>query len=118
MKTGTKEELFGTMGIVAIENTADPAVWKGYEDGEFDFNTVSAKPVLVATPWQIRKALNATRLRDAVEAAVAAGSQDMKDGWEFATEIRRDDPLVITMGEVLGKTSKELDDLFTLAITL
>lgn len=78
---------------------------------------VTSTPTSV-TPWQIRKALNALRLRDAVEAAVAAGSQDMKDGWEFATEVRRDDPLVVAMGAALGKSSKDLDELFALAATL
>lgn len=70
------------------------------------------------TPWQIRKALNATGLRTAVEAAVAAGPQDMKDGWEFASEVRRDDPLVAAMGAALGKSPEELDDLFLLATAL
>lgn len=69
-------------------------------------------------PWQIRRALNARGLRAGVEAAVAAGTQDMKDGWEFASEIRRDHPLVIEVGTILGKSSKELDDLFRTAATL
>jgi hypothetical protein len=74
--------------------------------------------IIRCTPWQLRKALNQLSLRDAVENAVASADQTTKDGWEFATEFRRDDPLVISMGLALGKTEDELDDLFQLARTL
>lgn len=75
-------------------------------------------PEIVVSPWQFRKALNAEGLRAAVEAAIAAADQDTKDGYEFATEFRRHDPLVITMGTALGKTSAQMDDFFALATTL
>lgn len=76
---------------------------------------VTSTPTSV-TPWQIRKALNALGLRDAVEAAVAASyDRDLKDGWQFATVFERYDPLVISMGAALHKTPKEMDDLFALA---
>ena len=70
------------------------------------------------SPWQIRKALNQAGLRAAVEAAVAQGSQEVKDGWEVATEFRRTDPLVEQLGAALGKTAAELDAIFQLAATL
>jgi hypothetical protein len=35
--------------------------------------------------------------------------------WNYATTIDRQHPLVIQMGSALGKTSKEIDDLFRLA---
>ena len=58
------------------------------------------------SPWQIRKALNAANLRDAVETAVANSNDiNLKDGWEFATEFRSDDPFVIAMGSAI-----ELDE--------
>lgn len=67
------------------------------------------------TPWQMRRALNQLGLRAMVEAAVAAGDQDARDGWEFALEIRRDNPLLAGMGAALGMTDAQLDDLFRLA---
>mgnify|MGYP003430957562 FL=1 len=73
---------------------------------------------LSVTPWQFRKALNATGLRAAADAAVAASSQDVKDGDAVATEVRRSDPMIISMGGGLGKTSDEIDALFLLAETL
>lgn len=76
-------------------------------------------PVYSCTPWEIRKALNALGLRQAVEDAVAASTdQDLKDGWEFATEFRSDDPFVISMGAVLGKSEEETAQLIQYASTL
>lgn len=75
------------------------------------------------SPRQIRQALNrvtygAGTLRDAVEAAVAAGSQDTKDWWEFATEFRRDNPEVLAMGQGLGVSAAQMDELWILAGSL
>lgn len=71
------------------------------------------------SPWQMRKALNATGLRSTVEAAVAASAdQTMIDGWEFATEFRSDDALVIAMGISVGKTPAETRELIEYARTL
>lgn len=94
-----------------------------FNEGEWHFidrpeSSVPIPPEIVVSPWQFRKALNAEGLRAAVEAAIAAADQDTKDGYEFATEFRRHDPLVITMGTALGKTSAQMDDFFALATTL
>lgn len=63
-------------------------------------------PVLSCTPWQIRKKLNKEGLRDAVEEYVASdqATQDEKDAWEFATEFREDNPLLISAAPKLGIT--------------
>ena len=61
-------------------------------------------PILSCTPWQIRKKLNKEGLRDAVEAYVASeqATQDEKDAWEFATEFREDNPLLVNAASMLG----------------
>lgn len=74
--------------------------------------------VLAVTPRQLRLALTQSGLRSQVESAVAAGSQDMKDTWEFSTECFRDNPMLNAMGAALGKTEADLDALFALAATL
>ena len=63
-------------------------------------------PVLSCTPWQIRKKLNKEGLREAVEAYVASeqATQDEKDAWEFATEFREDNPLLVNAASMLGIT--------------
>ena len=60
-------------------------------------------PILSCTPWQIRKKLNKEGLRDVVEAYVTSdqATQDEKDAWEFATEFREDNPLLINAASML-----------------
>lgn len=70
------------------------------------------------SPRQIRQALTRVNLRTAVETAVQAGDQDLKDWWEFATEFQRNNPHVIEMGIALEVSERQLDDLWTLAGTL
>ena len=61
-------------------------------------------PILSCTPWQIRKKLNKEGMRDAVEAYVASeqATQDEKDAWEFASEFREDNPLLVNAAAMLG----------------
>ena len=61
-------------------------------------------PILSCTPWQIRKKLNKEGLRDAVESYVKseAATQDEKDAWEFATEFREDNQLLVNAASMLG----------------
>ena len=70
------------------------------------------------SPRQIRQALTRAGLRTSVEAAVAAGDQDTKDWYEFATEFRRDNPVVAALGVALGVSDAALDDLWVLAGSL
>jgi hypothetical protein len=79
---------------------------------------IDPRLLMVVTPRQIRQALNQTGDRASVDAAVAEGTQDLKDWWEFATSFERLHPEVIAMGTGLGKTDADLDGLFTLAASL
>ena len=75
---------------------------------ESNIKPVEPEPlsILSCSPWQIRKKLNKEGLRDAVEAYVASevATQDEKDAWEFATEFREDNPLLISAAPKLGIT--------------
>lgn len=78
-------------------------------------------PVLPAScsPWQIRKALNSAGLRQPVEDAIATSADvAVKDGWEFATEFRSDDPFVLSMGASIGKDAEETRQFIEYAATL
>jgi hypothetical protein len=70
------------------------------------------------SPRQIRQALTRAGLRAAVEAAVSAGDQDLKDWWEFSTSFERLNPQVVAMGEALGQPDEQLDALWALGATL
>ena len=86
-------------------NTPEPA----------DIPPVIIQPV---SPRQIRQALTAMGLRASVEAAVAAGEQDVKDWWEFSTAFDRLHPAVVEMGEALEQPPEALDALWALAASL
>ena len=121
-----------------LEKNDTAATWQAVEDNttierfgfvRADFPNAEAPelPVYVApvaevfrcTPWQIRKVLNVLGLRQGVEGAVAASTdQALKDGWEFATEFRSDDPFVLQMGAALGKSAAETAELIKQAATL
>jgi hypothetical protein len=70
------------------------------------------------SPLQMRRALRQQELVSAVTAYIAQQSEDTQDAWEYAIEIRRNDPLIESAAAALGKTPAEIDDLFRLAQTL
>ena len=67
------------------------------------------------SPYQARRALNAAGLRDAVEAAVAAASYDVKDAWEYALTVERSSPMIAAVASALGLTNAQVDALFVAA---
>jgi hypothetical protein len=92
----------------------DPGFTVSLDDG----TPIWEAPPEFVTARQIRLALNALGLRTLVENFVTAtGDQNVKDEWEYATEIYRASPLVAGCMMVLGKTDDERDDLFRLAAT-
>ena len=76
----------------------------------YDENTV--------TPRQVRLALLAEGLLDAVDAYVASQPRAVQLEWEYAGEIRRDNLLMLAAAPALGKTPAELQQLLTYAATL
>ena len=75
-------------------------------------------PIAPISPRQIRQALTRVGLRNAVEAAVTAGDQDLKDWYEFSTAFERLNPQVVAMGEALSVSPASLDDLWALGAQL
>ena len=75
-------------------------------------------PIAPISPRQIRQALTRVGLRTAVEAAVAAGGQDLKDWYEFSTAFERNNAQVIAMGVALSVSPSSLDDLWALGASL
>lgn len=91
---------------LAVGNTPDPA-------------DAPVVPPISVSPWQFRKALNQLGIRQAVEDYVTASTdQEVKDGWQFATEFVRTDAFVAAAGTALGKTDTDMDALFQLAASL
>lgn len=70
--------------------------------------------VVLVSPRQIRLALTRQDWRVGVENYIAAGDQDERDTWQFASRFARDG-LVNTVLTSLGKTPEEIDALFEVA---
>jgi len=75
-------------------------------------------PPKVVSMRQARLALLQANLLSSVEEAVAAGNETDKISWEYATEVKRTDALVISFSASLNLSEQQLDDLFRLAATL
>ncbi len=83
------------------------------------------EPVIAPTPVasaitmrQTRLALLQAGLLATVDAAVAEQDEAARIEWEYATEVKRDHPLLVTMAASLGLSSETLDSLFNLGASL
>ena len=79
-------------------------------------NNVTLVPNVTAV--QIRLQLNKQGLRTQVETAIANGSQDLKDKWQYGNVFSSTDSDIQAMATSLGLTQEQLDTLFTEAATL
>jgi len=70
------------------------------------------------TALQARRALLAAGMLDQVEAAVARQPRAVQITWEYATEIYRDDPMLVEVAQGIGLNTSTLDDLFRAAAKL
>jgi hypothetical protein len=80
--------------------------------------TLEDLPPPSVTPWQIRKALSAAGLRQAVEDFVNSQDQDVQDAWHYASSFEIDNPFWEAGMAALGKTHDDLVALFRLAASL
>ena len=69
-------------------------------------------------PAQIRMQLSRMNLRQQVEDAVASGSQDLKDLWNYSPVFKIDDPNIQAMAVQLGIGLQDLEALFIEAAKL
>lgn len=70
------------------------------------------------TPLQARKALRQANLYDTVMAWIGQQSDEVQETWEYALEIRRDNPIIADVAAALELTEQQVDDLFILAAGL
>jgi hypothetical protein len=76
----------------------------------------------VCTMRQARLALHQAGLLSLIDATIAAMDEPDRTNaqieWEYATEVKRNWPWVISLGTALGLSESQIDDLFALASTL
>ena len=65
------------------------------------------------TPIQFRLQLNKQELRPKVETMIAESSDfDLKDWWEYSTEYKRDNPILIAFAKELELSDEDVDNFF------
>jgi hypothetical protein len=67
------------------------------------------------SPLQARKALRAANLMEAVNAWLATQPEEVREEWEYAREIERDNPTIAAACAALGLTEEQRDQLFVAA---
>ena len=87
-------------------------------DGFAAADLLAMRQGMVCGPLQLRRALRQTGDYAAVVAALEQADEETQEAWEYASEIRRLDPMIESMRQALGKSPEEVDGLFALAVTL
>lgn len=75
-------------------------------------------PVVPSTVamWQVRCVLKAQSLLEAAQAAIDASDNDnLKIIWEYGNFAERNSPSIESLGEALGLTSEQIDEMFIAA---
>ena len=113
---GVTQVNWGT-GNRAVEIPADTAYGHGWT---WDGSTfVEPTPVVSVpksiTPRQCRLILLQQDLLASVEAMIAQQDEATRITWEFASEFKRDDPLLNQLGIALGLTQQQIDEFFIAA---
>ena len=89
--------------------------WVSEGNSPEPYSLTPAPVPTVVTIRQARLALLAANLLDDIDAAVKAAGRAAQIEWEYATEVRRDHPLIAAMQASKGLTDAEIDALFTAA---
>lgn len=93
---------------------ADASQWR-WSDGQ-----IVAVPKVPAsvTPRQVRLLLLSQNLLSQVEGIIAQSDEATKITWAYASEFRRDDPLLEALAQQLGLTKDQIDQFFIAAAAL
>ena len=92
----------------------DAALWR-WSDGQ----VVAVVPVPASvTPRQVRLLLLSQNLLSQVEAIIAASDEATKIAWQYASEFRRDDPLLLALAQQLNLTNQQVDEFFIAAAAI
>jgi len=89
--------------------------------GELTIAPYVAPPPVVplsVTPRQVRLLLLSQGLLANVEAMIAASDEATQITWKYASEFRRDDPLLEGLAKQLGLTDEQIDQFFIAAAAL
>ena len=115
--------VFGPPYSLEFVFTDNDAVTNGWKfNGDQFIPPDSSGPPRVVSMRQARLALLSAGLLDDIDTAIASIPGDdgrvAKIQWEYATEVRRDNPLIAIVQQVQGLTDAQIDALFLQAAKL
>jgi len=113
----------GVTGIVSVDSLPEDFAPERFmwRNGQLVRREVPPEPEPVPqriTALQARRALLAADMLDQVNAAIARQPRAVQITWEYATEIHRNDPMLIEVAQAIGLNTNTLDDLFRAAAKL
>jgi len=113
----------GVTGIVSVDSLPEDFAPQRFlwREGRLVKRDVAQPPEPVpqkVSALQARRALLAADMLDQVEATIAQQPRAVRLAWEYATEIHRDDPMLIEVAQAIGLNTNTLDDLFRAAAKL
>jgi hypothetical protein len=117
------------IGVIEVADIPQPdsALYDSTENPDGTWTSTPREPLTVEqiraqlqplSAWQVRKVLTQFNLRTKVETAISNADQVTKDAWEYAGEFSRDDALLNSLCASLFLTNEQVDELFTVGITL
>lgn len=72
--------------------------------------------------YQFRAAVTLAGLKDAVDSAIAALPEPAKtvanEKWEYGNTVRRNHPMIVSLGAAIGQTPAQIDAIFRTAATI
>lgn len=92
--------------------------WTQEEIAAREARLASMRKIVPVTPRQVRLLLLSQGLLPQVTALIAQQDEATRIAWEYASEFRRDDPLLLSLAGNLGLTSQQLDEFFLAAAEL
>jgi hypothetical protein len=109
--------------MLNVDENNPPPIGSAYDPATGAFTPPYVPPAPIAvpesvTPRQVRLILLQQGLLANVEAMIAQQDEATKITWEFASEFRRDDPLLLSLAQNLGLTDEQIDDFFIAAARL
>ncbi len=102
------------LGPVGNVLRTDGAEMNAAEYADWIASGNTPKPFVPAsiTPRQARLVLLGAGLLDQVDEIIAGADRATRITWNDASEIRRDFPLIASLGSALGLTSEQIDAMF------
>lgn len=108
------------MTLVATDMAGPGWLWDGtaFTDPTPLREPVAPQVPKFITPRQCRLLLLRQGLLASVEATIAQSTEDVRISWEYASEFRRDDPILLTFATALGFSDTAIDQFFIAAAQL